>query len=125
MIQQLIAGSHTSCVRLQDGSPVAWMLEVEPLCAGMLHVLQQHRRQGLAKAVCLDLFSKLQHKWQQHRQQRDLTAVIGADVSGPPAVYCYVVADNTSSLQLMQQALQLKNTGVFSWMGFERVTDSS
>lgn len=34
LIRELIAGSHTSCVRLQDGSPVAWMLEAEPLCAG-------------------------------------------------------------------------------------------
>lgn len=116
MIQQLISSHHTSCVRLADGRPVAWMIEVEALCGGMLHVLGEHRRQGLAKAVCLDLFSKLQHKWERCRQQQGDMGAVEGDCH---AVYCYVVEGNTASMQLMQ-ALQLDKTGVFTWLGFEK-----
>jgi ribosomal protein S18 acetylase RimI-like enzyme len=126
MIEGLIGGSHTSCVRLQDGQLVAWMLEVEPLCGGMLHVLEEHRRRGLAKAVACDLFGKLQHKWlrtQQQQQQPHTTAALADDGpgDGPGAgVYCYVVSSNTASCSLMQ-ALGLSHTGVFTWFGFERL----
>lgn len=40
-IQQLIGSSRTSCIRLQDGSPVAWMLEVRAGTApGMVQCTQ-------------------------------------------------------------------------------------
>lgn len=120
MIEELIASSHTTCVRHEDDGPVAWMLEVEPLCAGMLHVMDDHRRQGLARAVCLDIFSKLQRKWQQYQTTVDVTAVVGSD-SGQAAVYVYVVDSNTASLRLMK-ALGLQETGVFTWVGFQRTT---
>lgn len=121
MVQELIDGSHTSCIRTHDGAPVAWMLEVEPLCGGMLHVLETHRRKGLARVVCLDLFSKLQKKWEQRHRQSDVAAVVGDPVGH--GVYCYVVEDNAASAGLMQ-ALGLRHTGMFTWMGFERNTTS-
>lgn len=123
MIQGLISCSHTTCIRLDDGTPVAWMLEVEPLCAGMLHVADEHRRKGLARVVCLDLFSKLQTKWQHLQQQQDVAAIVG-DTTGGHGVYAYVIADNTASTRLMQ-ALKLHYTGIFSWVGFERVATTS
>lgn len=95
------------------------MLEVEPLCGGMLHVLDGHRQQGLAKVVALDLFSKLQMKWQRRQAQRDVAALVGGDPSGD-AVYCYVVEDNAASMCLMGRALNLEHTGVFAWLGFEK-----
>jgi hypothetical protein len=122
MIEGLISCSHTTCIRLQDGTPVAWMLEVEPLCGGMLHVVDEHRRAGLARAVCLDLFSKLQKKWQHLQQQQDAAAIVG-DPSGH-GVYVYVVEDNTASMRLMQ-ALKLHYTGMFSWVGFERAATTA
>lgn len=78
LIQQLIAGNHTSCIRTKaDQEPVAWMLETDPGMAGILHTLQQHRRKGLARVTLLDLLQKLhkQHlrdneKLQKHQQQQ-------------------------------------------------------
>lgn len=123
LIRELIAGSHTSCVRFQDGSPVAWMLEVEPLCGGMLHVSEQHRRKGLARTVCLDLLSKLHSRWTHIQLQReDVASVVGDPVGH--GVYVYVVEDNEPSTRLMQ-ALELRHTGMFTWLGFERADSTS
>lgn len=91
MIKQLIAGSHTSCIRtLPDGAPVSWMLETEPGMAGMLHTLGQHRRRGLATAVLLDLLHKLQQQYQhqtvQHcnqlQQKGDVMSSIQTSING-------------------------------------------
>lgn len=117
MVKELIASSHTSCIRTQDGSPAAWMVETEPLCGGMLHVLDEHRQKGLAKIVSLDLFSKLQKKWQQQQERQDIAAVVG-EPSGH-GVYCYVVEGNAASMRLME-GLRLQHTGVFTWVGFEK-----
>ena len=68
----------------------------------------------------MDLFDKLQEKWERRQGQSDVTHVVG-EAAGP-AVYCYVVEDNTASNQLMT-ALGLQQTGVFSWMGFQRYSD--
>lgn len=96
---------------------VPWLLQVEPLCGGMLHVLEAHRRKGLAKVVVLDLFSKLQQKWQDYQQHPDVPAVVGEPVGH--GVYCYVVEGNDNSKQLMEK-LGLHQTGVFSWVGFDK-----
>lgn len=101
---------------------MAWIVEVEPLCAGMLHVLQTHRRQGLGRLVCLDLFHKLELVRQQaarcEGKQQQLQDVGLAQA----AVYCYIVDDNAASIALME-SIGLKKTGVFLWLGFERTSN--
>jgi hypothetical protein len=138
MIEQLIAERHTACVREAcSGRPVAWVLEVEPGCAGMLHTLGSHRRQGLGKWAFAGLLSKLQLQHRQleeqlQQQQQEAGAVSRADSSGCSAgsgfaggswpgghVYCYVVQENTASIQLME-SLGMANTGTFVWMGFKQ-----
>jgi RimJ/RimL family protein N-acetyltransferase len=100
------------------------MLEVEPLCGGMLHVSEQHRRKGLARVVCLDLLSKLHSRWTaiQQEQQADVARVVGDPVGH--GVYVYVVEDNEPSRRLMQ-ALDMRHTGMFTWLGFERTASTS
>lgn len=112
VIQGLIGAAATSAVRCPAGSLVAWALEVEPLCFGMLFVLEPHRRRGLARAVCCDLLRKLEAR------RRAVADAAGSRAAGA-AVYCYVVDGNAGSAALMR-SLGLRETGVFSWLAFAR-----
>lgn len=143
MIEQLIAERHNACVRsISTGEPVAWVLEPEPGCAGMLHTVEGHRKKGLAKWAFASLLSKLQlqhqqqeEQLQQQQQQQPAAMMRQADSSGCGAVgrvggagsgcwpgghvYCYVVQGNTASMQLME-SLGLTNTGTYVWVGFKQ-----
>eukprot|EP00775_Hariotina_reticulata_P003590 gene3590-biopygen5287 len=129
LVRQLICSSSHACIRqLSDGAPVCWTLEVEPGCAGMLHTLPQHRRQGLARLVLLSLLHKLQLQAEQTEssiqpplpEQQDMNVQVHSDnhmTSG--IVYCYVVHDNKASIACLQ-GIGFKSTGVFIWMGYEK-----
>lgn len=132
MIQQLIAQRHNVCVRTAAGQPVAWVVEVEPGCAGMLHTLEGYRRNGLGAWAMASLLCRLQQQHEQQGQdlrkagQHVLSNTSGSNVpdssdSGWPGghVYCYVVQDNAASVQLLE-SLGLTKTGMFVWMGFEK-----
>jgi hypothetical protein len=137
MIEQLIAERHNACVRCTStGEPVAWVLEVEPGCAGMLHTVDSHRRKGLGKWAFASLLCKLQLQHQQQgerlQQQQQQAGTASSECSNGASgagdvgeqwpgghVYCYVVQENTASIRLME-SLGLTNTGVYVWMGFKQ-----
>jgi hypothetical protein len=140
LIEQLIAERHNTCVRsISTGKPVAWVLEVEPGCAGMLHTVDSHRRKGLGRWAFASVLSKLQLQHQQqeeqlqHQQQTGAASTANSSGCGAASsaggavggswpgghVYCYVVQENTASIQLME-SLGLTNTGTYVWMGFKQ-----
>lgn len=137
LVQSIIDQGETVCVRNSDGRPLSWALEVEPGCVGMLHTLDDCRRQGLARAVMAELLWTVNlraMKWgdsiaqPQHGGAHGCQDAVNSSCcehgnsnsdagSSGSGAYCYVVQDNAASVALMH-GLGLDCTGEFLWMSF-------
>ena len=59
-IKERITNGISSCVRIK-GNPVAWGMTQDDGAIGFLHVLPEHRKNGYAKAVTLDIIKKVKN----------------------------------------------------------------
>jgi L-amino acid N-acyltransferase YncA len=92
----------SSCSGSDAGSLVGWGLVYDYGAVGLMHVMEEHRRRGLARWIAIVLLKK----W------------ISADqFKGPP--FCYIVDSNVASINLFK-SLGFINKADVSWVGLKK-----
>jgi L-amino acid N-acyltransferase YncA len=61
-VREVIQHSPSVCIENKDGDPVAWAIQREHGCIGMVHVVSKHRRAKLGSIVIMLLAQKIHSK---------------------------------------------------------------